>query len=816
MKKLKCKVTAPKKLRNLAKGGSYKQESYLNYDETQRQAHTSNPLAFKAMDTMVYPGTSSMMDKEGNNIGNSFPEVDRELATVEAEKGELILTANDELYKINGKPHSKDGTPIQAGDGDFIFSNKILIKGDKLILALPKLKPTDKRYKNGMTPAALAKAYLDMNTHKANLEAEDPFERKTATRNIESYKKKLSEIAFLQEEEKGFDRGFPQRLEEYVPELAGQSEPLQEFKRGGIVKYQKGGEVVVLKKGERNNNLPEGTRYKVEGSNQIYVIQDFKAVKAENADPNHITTITQNSKYSENIKRIPKGTPYIVENMYGKKVKEFNTANIPKKESIKNTKVVTQGPRPDELLQGTENNASDKNNSTNTVKSLAERLEEAGIDQGEGARYESSLDSFDTDYLKELIKDRGFQDIIDTLVEEVSTDSDLSFPEDISDSDKEFLRDAARKIYQDNQDNQDGGEGKTKDPWKHTPYRGKIFDIPTNPKTGKPFTPEELYAIPGFVKQLSGDSTVHNAGQDRDFSVDHAKAWQRYQNTLRPVFGMKPISTVDLSTDQMKADKARVEEGASRSKESGLEVPTLENPDQSHNRYNGFAADDIGLFGALAQFLPRDFQQPVRQQITPRYREANLIDSQTTQNAITNQISQIAAMLAGTSSPQIAAANAAKLQGQGANQLTQAIQQANNANAQILNQTDAANTGIYNSANQVNANMDRAYNVDTANYVDAKGNDKLKRIQTATNAYSQVGMNDYLGKLFGSSGILRDYTMGANGQLVLDTTAKDVTRNNSNTNTRVNPNSAPTRQEWSTMSEEDKEYYKTFKGRIYE
>jgi len=68
-------------------------------------------------------GTEVPSDKD---IRSTYPEVDREEASIEVEKGEKILLPDfSGLYNVGGKPHSKGGTPVKAQGGEYVFSNYI-------------------------------------------------------------------------------------------------------------------------------------------------------------------------------------------------------------------------------------------------------------------------------------------------------------------------------------------------------------------------------------------------------------------------------------------------------------------------------------------------------------------------------------------------------------------------------------------------------------------------------------------------------------------------------------------------------------------
>ena len=92
-----------------------------NFNEMAYQYTSSNPLSFKDL-----KDSTRMIGEDQYEIGKNYPtEKDPKKANIEAEKGELILTKDFELYKINGKPHTKGGTPLAVNEGDFIFSKKL-------------------------------------------------------------------------------------------------------------------------------------------------------------------------------------------------------------------------------------------------------------------------------------------------------------------------------------------------------------------------------------------------------------------------------------------------------------------------------------------------------------------------------------------------------------------------------------------------------------------------------------------------------------------------------------------------------------------
>lgn len=176
--------------------------------------------------------------------------VDRRNANLEAEKGETVITdlqgdGLPEFFTIDGKAHSKGGTPLNLPEGSFIFSkfNKMKIKDERILdtFGLSK-KP------GGYTPAEISKKY-DINKYLEILMDPDTtkMERHTAEMMIQNNINKLGSLALAQEASKGFENGIPDIAYSYLSNMQISPEMLtgeqQQFKKGGQVlpKYKKGG-----------------------------------------------------------------------------------------------------------------------------------------------------------------------------------------------------------------------------------------------------------------------------------------------------------------------------------------------------------------------------------------------------------------------------------------------------------------------------------------------------------------------------------------------------------------------------------------------
>ncbi len=172
------------------------------------------------------------------DVKKSIDPVDRKMANLEAEKGEVVLTYDDKglsypkLYYINGKKHSQGGTPLLLPDGSFIFSNSKELKiEDKDILNLFGAK-TPK------TPAELARKLLDLNKSSKVLEDEqqkDSLKVGTAMADIDGKMGLLSILAMYQERMKNpdgltYDK-IPTFAKTYLETIKGI--PLAEKQEGG-------------------------------------------------------------------------------------------------------------------------------------------------------------------------------------------------------------------------------------------------------------------------------------------------------------------------------------------------------------------------------------------------------------------------------------------------------------------------------------------------------------------------------------------------------------------------------------------------------
>lgn len=163
--------------------------------------------------TMRYPlgNAKETYEEPGIEVNNTLKPTTWDNATVEAERGETVVTnfmkdGIPEHYMIGGKPHSQGGTPLNLPENSFIFSKdrKLKIKDPAILNMFGKTSS------KGFVPADIAKQYK-LNDYRRILA--DPnsskLERTTAEKMITDYNKKLGALSLVQESIKGFPDGLP-------------------------------------------------------------------------------------------------------------------------------------------------------------------------------------------------------------------------------------------------------------------------------------------------------------------------------------------------------------------------------------------------------------------------------------------------------------------------------------------------------------------------------------------------------------------------------------------------------------------------------
>lgn len=167
------------------------------------------------------PYIAGKLSEKPVKIASTIQPVPVEEANVEAERGEVVVTAGmggvPDTFNIGGKRHYEGGTPLNLPDDSFIFSDtaKMRIK-DPAILA--QFGMTYK--KGGNTPAEIAKKYNTAQYKKVLMDHNtDDLQRKTAEQMITNYNIKLAKLALIQESMKGFPQGIPAIAVPYLDDL---------------------------------------------------------------------------------------------------------------------------------------------------------------------------------------------------------------------------------------------------------------------------------------------------------------------------------------------------------------------------------------------------------------------------------------------------------------------------------------------------------------------------------------------------------------------------------------------------------------------
>ena len=186
-------------------------------------------------------------DKDRYEVSNTIQPVPEDMANIEAERGETALIPDTDgnliHSKIGGKRHSEGGTPLNVPEGTFIYSdtNKMKIKGQPLALFGKSVESN-----KGYTPAAIAKQY-DLNKYISiiNDPNTDPIKRRTAELMLDNNKKKLAQLALVQEGKKGFPQGVPGVAQDYLSKLqeslGNPQSGLSEARYGGMIGYAQNG-----------------------------------------------------------------------------------------------------------------------------------------------------------------------------------------------------------------------------------------------------------------------------------------------------------------------------------------------------------------------------------------------------------------------------------------------------------------------------------------------------------------------------------------------------------------------------------------------
>jgi hypothetical protein len=277
-------------------------------------------------------------DKDRYEVSNTIQPVPEYMANIEAERGETALMPDTDgnliHSKIGGKRHSEGGTPLNVPEGTFIYSdtNKMKIKGQPLALFGKSVESN-----KGYTPASIAKQY-DINKYTSILNDpnSDPIKRRTAELMLDNNKKKLAQLALVQEGKKGFPQGVPGVAQDYLSKLQqsiGNPESgLSEARYGGMYGYAQDGIEVGTKPTWFKESQDDWNFWNKRAGKIFKDTKDFQKVSfsdVEQNDPDYYKTYISN-------KPMPKaGTQ--VDNLF-----EGRTSNVAKWRP-KQTKVNEKG-----------------------------------------------------------------------------------------------------------------------------------------------------------------------------------------------------------------------------------------------------------------------------------------------------------------------------------------------------------------------------------------------------------------------------------------------------------------------------------------
>lgn len=160
-------------------------------------------------DPYNYMGDQFNNNKD-NDIRFSLSSVPREMANIEAEGGETVLTDlnNDGqfgLYNITGPRHSRGGVPMFLPEQSFVYSDTAKMKMNRQELAEFGIESRKK-----MTPAKVSKKF-QLNEYIGALKDRDAdhISVTSAELMIDKNSNSLSKLAFGQEAKKNFAEGVP-------------------------------------------------------------------------------------------------------------------------------------------------------------------------------------------------------------------------------------------------------------------------------------------------------------------------------------------------------------------------------------------------------------------------------------------------------------------------------------------------------------------------------------------------------------------------------------------------------------------------------
>ncbi len=228
---------------------------------------------FPNFDILSTPGQieTNTTGTNSQDINDSVKPVDRDKATIEAEKGEVLLNPGLEgIFKVKGKKHSQGGTPLPAKPGSFIISDDKALAVTKDECDMFDFKKASSKKKSEYTPAKVALREVNPKEYNTlmsilNDPNKDDIAKKTAAIMLAKYQEKLGQVAMLQELKKGLPDGLPEFAAPPPMPETSEENYLTMFKTGGKVKKYQDGAMVPLEGGNIAASLKKPKRTKPVG-----------------------------------------------------------------------------------------------------------------------------------------------------------------------------------------------------------------------------------------------------------------------------------------------------------------------------------------------------------------------------------------------------------------------------------------------------------------------------------------------------------------------------------------------------------------------
>jgi hypothetical protein len=146
-----------------------------------------------------------------DSMSSSMSEIENpnEPYTLETEGGEEVLRPDGTKFRLVGDSHANGGiknTASQIPSGSYIYSKKLKETNPEI------LSKFNKTYKRGGVSYSDISSQYDLNKFKSILDDPnaDTLSKSTAQMMSDNYKKKLGQLALVQEAKKGFKKGIPQ------------------------------------------------------------------------------------------------------------------------------------------------------------------------------------------------------------------------------------------------------------------------------------------------------------------------------------------------------------------------------------------------------------------------------------------------------------------------------------------------------------------------------------------------------------------------------------------------------------------------------